>query len=601
MNRAPETLNPNLISGDNEFGTYGPTFWAMVLTITSAAVAPLVLFIVAWLQDPLFEKQSFAGSIGYSLMSTTIPFLFAVLTISKALQAEGLAERFLRWAPSVCEAVLKTTNKLVCFCIPLLWLYTALESFNNGQWYDSLGRAAFIAAMLVFAWGLWQTNMLIRKYCSSSSEDQTEQGLGFWTRCLLSCLNLGPLALALLSATGYHFTAVQLSWRLYWTLVIITGIALLMSFVSRMLLIMQFRMKLRQSKEMMTADIDESTLDISSITVQLNRLLRVFAFVAVVIIGWQLWSGVLPAIGYLDSINLWPKFAIDGTKEWVSVRDVILSAGILIITFILSSNLPGLLEIVLLDRLPLDRGGRYAISFVCRYIVGVTGIMLTFSWLGFSWSTVQWLAAGLTVGLGFGLQEIFANLISGLIILIERPVRVGDFITVNGVDGHVVRVQLRATTIKDLDHRELIVPNKKFITDDVMNWTLSDRSTRVIIRVGIAYGSDTKKAEKVLIDVAKANPLVKNIPRPEVVFFTFGDSTLDFELRVMISTREVYYQVIHELNMAVDDAFRSEGIEVAFPQRDLHVKSFPVFDPSVADQVPKVDSEGDNTASAEAA
>ena len=168
------------------------------------------------------------------------------------------------------------------------------------------------------------------------------------------------------------------------------------------------------------------------------------------------------------------------------------------------------------------------------------------------------------------MQEIFANLVSGLIILMERPVRVGDFVTVNGVSGHVTRMQLRATTVKDLDNRELIVPNKKFITEDVMNWTLSDRSTRVVINVGLAYGSDTAMVQKILTDVAKSHPLVKNIPAPEVVFRAFGDSTLDFELRVMISTREVYFRVIHDLNTAIDGAFREAGIEIAFPQLQLH-------------------------------
>ena len=259
----------------------------------------------------------------------------------------------------------------------------------------------------------------------------------------------------------------------------------------------------------------------------------------------------------------------------VTLRDLLLASGVLVITLVLSRNLPGLLEIVLLDRLPLDRGGRYAISFVCRYLVAIAGIMLTFHWIGFSWTAVQWLATALTVGLGFGLQEIFANLVSGLIILIERPVRVGDFVTVNGVDGHVLRTQLRATTIKDLDHRELIVPNKTFITQDVINWTLSDRSTRVIIRVGIAYGSDTARAQQVMVDIARENPLVKQIPRPEVVFTSFGNSTLDFELRVMIPTREVYFKVIHELNMAIDAAFREAGIEIAFPQQDIHIRGIP--------------------------
>ena len=568
MNRAPETLNPTLLNSKNEFGKYGPTLKAVMYSVTSAATIPLFLFFLGWLQDPPFDRQTLTGAIGYSLMLFVIPLFFAVMVISKSLLPEGLAERFLRWSPNVCNAVLKTTNKLIFCCIPLLWLYTALESFEGGKWNDSLGRVAFIAAMLVFSVGLWQTYSSIRDYCNSCPDNQNEHGLGAWTKVMLAGLCFLPVLMALFSAAGYHFTAVQLSWRLYWTLVIVVGIGLATSITSRMLLIMQFRMRLAQA----VGASDDSTLDISEVTAQVNRLLRVVALVAVVIIGWQLWSGVIPAINYLESVHLWQTYDAElGTATWVTLRELMLSTAILIITLVLSRNLPGILEIVLLERLPLDRGGRYAISFVCRYLVVIAGLMLTFRWLGFSWTTVQWLAAGLTVGLGFGLQEIFANLVSGLIILIERPVRVGDFVTVNGVDGHVLRVQLRATTIKDLDHRELIVPNKTFITENVMNWTLSDRSTRVIIAVGIAYGSDTKRAQKVLIDVARQNPLVKNIPSPEVVFRAFGESTLDFELRVMISTREVYYQVIHELNMAVDQAFRDEGIEIAFPQRDVHV------------------------------
>ena len=441
-----------------------------------------------------------------------------------------------------------------------------------------MGRIAFIVAMLVFSLGLWRTNSRIREYCIGCHEKPSEQGLGFWTRLLVMAVTVCPLALALLSAAGYHFTAVQLSWRLYWTLTIITGIALLTSLASRTLLIMQFRKKLLSTPEVLAPGDEEHSLDISEITAQVNRLLRVVALVTAVIIGWQVWSGVLPAIGYLDEIFLWESaFVKDGNVVSVTLRDVLLSAGILGIAIVLSRNLPGILEIVLLESLPLDRGGRYAISFVCRYLVGMAGLLLMFYWLGLSWSTVQWMAAGLTLGLGFGLQEIFANLVSGLIILIERPIRVGDFVTVNGVSGYVTRMELRATTIKDADHRELIVPNKKFITEDVINCTLSDRSTRIVIRVGIAYGSDTKKAQRVLLDIARANPLVKHIPRPEAVFLAFGSSTLDFELRVVVSTRDVYFRVIHELNMAIDAAFREEGIEIAFPQQDVHLHGLPAL------------------------
>ena len=185
---------------------------------------------------------------------------------------------------------------------------------------------------------------------------------------------------------------------------------------------------------------------------------------------------------------------------------------------------------------------------------------------------MQWLVAAMSLGLGFGLQEIFANFVAGIIILLERPIRVGDYVTVNGTSGFVTRIQLRATMIMDFDRRELIVPNKKFITDDVMNWTLSDSITRIVVKVGIAYGSDTRLAQSALLRVALAHPEVLRDPKPEVIFSQFGGSSLDFELRVHIPNRDAYAEIVHQLHMAIDSEFREKGIEISFPQQDVNVK-----------------------------
>ena len=214
-----------------------------------------------------------------------------------------------------------------------------------------------------------------------------------------------------------------------------------------------------------------------------------------------------------------------------------------------------------------------------KYLVLVVGIFLACRLLGFAWHRVQWLAAGLTVGLGFGLQEIFANLVSGIIILIERPIRVGDVVTVSGTTGTVTKMALRATTILDHDYRELIVPNKKFITEDVMNWTLSDHKSRLVIKVGVAYGSDTSLVQNTLMKVASRHPLVVREPEPRAAFCGFGNSTLDFELRVVIPTRDMFFKVTHELHMAVEEAFRQKNIEIAFPQQDLYIKNLQDLQP----------------------
>ena len=285
-----------------------------------------------------------------------------------------------------------------------------------------------------------------------------------------------------------------------------------------------------------------------------------------------------PTIRFLDSVTLWETEKLNKAGEVVGSTattgsHLLMSIGTLCITWVLSRNLPGLLELTLIDRLPFDKGGRYAISFVVRYLVGLLGILLACRIIGFSWNSVQWLAGALALGLGFGLQEIFANLVSGIIILIERPIRVGDFVSINGTTGYVSHMQLRATTIRDLDMRELIIPNKKFITDDVMNWTLTDQMARLIVKVGVAYESDTELVQDTLLAIARKHPLVLLKPKPEVVFEQFGDSTLDFDLRVIVATRDLFPKVRHELNMMINEAFREKNIEVAFPQREIRVKT----------------------------
>jgi potassium efflux system protein len=193
--------------------------------------------------------------------------------------------------------------------------------------------------------------------------------------------------------------------------------------------------------------------------------------------------------------------------------------------------------------------------------------------IGWKWSQIQWLVAALSVGLGFGLQEIVANFVSGLIILFERPVRVGDTVTVGQLSGTVSRVRIRATTITDWDRKEIIVPNKAFITEQVINWTLADPITRVVVPVGIAYGSDYELAQKVMEDTLHSLPLVLDEPKPEVFFIGFGDSSLDFSLRVHSRQLSDRLPLMHAVHQAILKALRENGIESPFPQRDLHNRS----------------------------
>jgi potassium efflux system protein len=171
------------------------------------------------------------------------------------------------------------------------------------------------------------------------------------------------------------------------------------------------------------------------------------------------------------------------------------------------------------------------------------------------------------------LQEIIANFISGVIILFERPIRVGDFISVGSVDGIVTKIQIRATTIQDRDGKELVVPNKEFITGQLLNWTLSNQHIRVTVSVGIAYGSSVESALKILREVARDNSNVVENPKPQVIFENFGDSTLEMTLRCFVDHVEGLWLTTSDLNSEIYQRFSEAGIVIAFPQRDIH------FDP----------------------
>ena len=183
--------------------------------------------------------------------------------------------------------------------------------------------------------------------------------------------------------------------------------------------------------------------------------------------------------------------------------------------------------------------------------------------------------AAFGVGLGFGLQEIFANFISGLILLFERPVRVGDTVTVGETTGTVTRIRMRATTILDWDMRELVVPNKDLIVGRLVNWTLSDSSNRITIVVGVAYGTDPTHVTRVLKHIVQTDRRVLSSPGPMVTFDQFGDSTLQFTVRAYLSRLDDRLPVIHDLHVQIAERFKAEGIEIAFPQLDVHLESTP--------------------------
>jgi len=570
---------------------------ALLFTILLATIRPAMLWFIAWRMNnfPVTEelpRAIAAGLSGLAIMWVTVQFLRGLFI------PDGLGEAHLKWKVKNPEIIINNLRWLGFILLPAAFIIAAFHWEGAGVYRGSLGRAAFIAAMIglaVFARRVFHHSRGISfRSLSVTTKSKTSK-----IYHLLSAIGVAvPIALAVVAGLGFYYTAFVLATRLMISLWLLLGFVLIDSLLGRWLLIIKWKLTVKEysQKQELKEEQDQEKIEakkaepkISDISAQTRKLQRMFVGVLLIIGLWAIWVDILPALGILDRVELWSRTvtenittpAEDGGQIIkavsrtvpVTLSDLCLSIIIVIITVIATKNIPGVLEISLLRRLPIDFGVRFAITTIAKNIIVIVGIVMAFTTIGIGWTKVQWLVAAMTVGLGFGLQEIFANFISGLIILLEQPIRVGDTVTVEDINGTVTKIQARATTITTWEKKELIVPNKEFITGRLVNWSLSDKIVRVEVPVGIAYGSDTKLAHEILLKVAAEHPLVVDDPPPIALFLDFGSSSLDFELRTYIKGIDFFFEVRDELHTAVDAAFREANITIAFPQRDLHLRT----------------------------
>lgn len=265
-----------------------------------------------------------------------------------------------------------------------------------------------------------------------------------------------------------------------------------------------------------------------------------------------------------------PLFEISGHK--LSVMTFV-TAVILFIVFVKGAHFVERFLRKFLHDKPIDQGIKNSLARFGRYITIIVGAVVTLETIGVSLSSLAALGAVLMVGIGFGLQNIAQNFISGLIILLERPIKQGDIVEVGGVSGRVVDIQARSTLIQTRDDVSILVPNSQFISEQVINESFSGQQIRHSVKVGVSYGSDTQLVKETLLAVARDNKRVLNTPEADVLFTDFGDSSLNFELRVWLDDLWSYIVVLSELRFEIDKRFREKNITIPFPQRDLHLVS----------------------------
>ena len=546
---------------------------ALLLNLLLALPGALFLALCGYLLQMDGRGQNISlGAAFYQMAQAWLVFYSAY----RMLSPNRVAEAHFGWFRPQVAFLRNEIRRLGLVVMALVAVVAIAEHQPAGLVDDVVG---IVVVLVCFALMSWRLMRLLRKGPSSQNAPPVRRFIGL----LFSVL---PLALILVVGFGYYYTALKLTGRLIDTLYLLLAWIVIEATLIRGLtvaarrLAYQRALSKRETQTDEAMDNSESTgdtaLDIEQVNQQSLRLTRLAMFGLFFVVLYWVWADLISVVSYLDNVVLYEFVSGTGdaaTTNAITLNNLLGALLIVAITIAVARNLPGLLEVLVLSKMQLAQGSAYATTTLLSYLLAGIGIVSTLSTLGVSWDKLQWLVAALSVGLGFGMQEIFANFISGLIILFERPVRIGDVVTIGNLSGTVSRIRIRATTITDFDRKDIIVPNKTFITGQLVNWSLSDTVTRVTIKVGVAYGSDLDLARKLLYKAAQENPRVLKDPEPLVLFLNFGESTLDHELRIHVRDLGDRNPATDEINRYIDREFSKAGINIAFRQVDVFLKN----------------------------
>ncbi len=571
-------------------GRFLITFEALGLSLLLPLWLPLWLAFGYWQLKNLGATQVHAEGLAAAL-HWAAPVLYSLLLVRALAMPGGLLQAHFRWKSDTVRRLRRALDPLFFFFVPASMLsILAMEVLPQGLGAVVI-KLDFVFIAMALSWffylALHPRRGVIAAYLDAEPHGYLSRLRWLWFGLLIAV----PLMLLGLSMAGYVYTAASILRYLVNTLWLLAGLVLVHELSEFWLLLTRRRLAyqaaLERRRQMESAapagetDADQRpseeeirAVDLVALSKETRKLLNAVLFVTGAVGLWWIWSPLIPALGVLDQFPLWHQtVTVEGKAQEVAVTlgDVLSVLAIIAVTWLAARNLPSLVEILLLQYFRISPGSRYTIRTLSGYLIAAVGLVAVFKALGGSWGQIQWLVAALGVGIGFGLQEIVANFISGLIILFERPIRVGDYVTVGDTDGTVTRIRIRATTILTRDRKELLVPNKEFITGRLLNWTLSDPTTRLKVVVGVAYGTDLALAERLMLEAAREHPNVLDQPEPWINFMDFGDSALLLELRCIIDDADRRVRVQSALRHRIDQAFRKAGIEIPFPQRDVHL------------------------------
>ncbi|MDB2438497.1 mechanosensitive ion channel [Hellea sp.] len=579
-------------------------YWHTPAVILSCIVIALpfpLIFILLWLLFNLSDSpDQLIGGLSDAFLYVSLFSLF-MLTWRVWDKDKSLFAAHYRLPPGFRESV----NKQLRWFIPLAGASTALialtDSSPDASVYGGFSVFAFVVTAAALTWFGFKVLWEKRKIHTSNFDKES-----FFIKYKgpLTFVSVGlPIIAGGLALYGYYDTARELLSRLFLSAWLFLLTYVVHGLIKRTILVAQRQIAFRQALEKRDValkakieklkaeesgeeppaptPVDTSEIDVKAMSRQSAQLLSTLILLGFAAAMWLIWSDLLPALSIFNEVQI-GSYTGQLVDEAGVLKDIAIPITlwnlmqffvILILTFIAAKNLPGFLEIFVLNRAGVDAGTRYAIKTILGYIIIAVGVVISFDKLGLQWSQLKWIVTGLSVGIGLGLQKIIANFVSGLIILFERPVRIGDYVTIGEQSGTVSRIQIRATTLADLENREILIPNEALISERVTNWTLSNSVTRLTVPVGIAYGSDTDKARDLMLEALNANSKILEMPAPQVLFVGFGDSSLNFELRVFLRNFEDRVNVRHMVHTDINKVLAKAGISIPFPQTDLNIVS----------------------------
>ncbi|EPH0091156.1 miniconductance mechanosensitive channel MscM [Pluralibacter gergoviae] len=527
-------------------------------------------------------------------VTATVPLLWVVMICATFARPNGLFVAHFGWPRNRVARAMRYYLMSIGLIVPLIMALIMFDNLNDREFSASLGRLCFI----LICGALAIVTLSLKRAGLPLYLDKEGNGDNMVNSLLWNLMMGAPLLAILAAAVGYLATAQALLARLETSVAIWFLLLVIYHVIRRWMLIQRRRIAFDRARhrraEMLAQrargeeenqypismeglpEVDITEVDLDTLSAQSLRLVRSILMLIALLSVIILWSEIHSAFGFLENISLWDVTStVQGVEslEPITLGAVLIAILVFIITLQLVRNLPALLELAVLQHISLTPGTGYAITTITKYLLMLIGGLVGFSMIGIEWAKLQWLVAALGVGLGFGLQEIFANFISGLIILFEKPIRIGDTVTIRDLTGSITKINTRATTISDWDRKEIIVPNKAFITEQFINWSLSDSVTRVVLTVPAPTDADTEEVTQILVTAAERCSLVLDNPAPEAFLVDLQQGIQLFELRIYAAEMGHRMPLRHELHQLILAGFREHGIEMPFPPFQMRLES----------------------------